>query len=564
MKESLLTGLFLQGGLFLFLAAIIIPVLKYCRVPTALGYLLAGIALGPFGLGAIEQFTPVSEFIGLDNTEHVKVLAELGIVLLLFIIGLELTPQRLWQMRNLVFGLGGTQVLLSALVIGAIAYGWGNDIKVSILLGLSLALSSTAMILQWLQEKQLFATDVGRTSFSILLFQDIAVIPILLLLTLLSADTDQGIAHFVGVSLFKMALTIAAIFLVGKIILKPLFVFSNRHGGAEVFIALSLLIIVASATVADMAGLSMALGAFIAGLLIADTEYRHEVEGLILPFKSMLIGIFFVSFGMGINLQFFSEKPFWILASVIGLMGIKAVIIFTLCKIWKQKTAVAAESGIILSQAGEFGLLVVGSALAVGLMQQDVGQFMLIVIGTSMIITPLITPLARKVGAYLESKTQNTKDYEASNAEEIEGHIVIFGYGRVGQQVAESVCKAGMSYIAFDKEIEKVSGAQSKTAPVFLGSVMKKSTVKAAQIDKALCVVVTIDNANTTRKIVQKIRENCKTTPIVVRGRTLEDVKSFDDYAYVDAVAENVLVSSKIMEEVLLNIGYHDIEEEAA
>ncbi len=363
MKESLLTGIFWDAGLFLALAGLVIPFLRFLKIPTALGYLLAGIVLGPYGISVLAEYLPLLESVGLQEKEHVKVLAELGIILLLFIIGLELTPQRLWQMRNLVFGLGGSQVLLSASVIGLIAYLWGNSFSVSVLLGLGLGLSSTALIIQWLQEQKLFASNVGRTSFSILLFQDLAVIPILLLLTILSSDIGDNVTQFVSFSIIKMIATIVAIYFVGKLILKPVFVFTNRHGGQEVFMALSLLVIIVSASVANIAGLSMALGAFIAGLLLADTEYRHEIESLIVPFKSMLIGIFFVSFGMGINLNFVAEKPLWLFASVIGLMALKAAIIFLLCKLWKQSTAIAVESAIILSQAGEFGLLVVGGAL---------------------------------------------------------------------------------------------------------------------------------------------------------------------------------------------------------
>lgn len=558
MKESLLTGVFWHAGLFLILAALIIPLLRFFKIPTALGYLLAGIALGPYGISVLAEHLPVSEFIGLQDSEHIKILAELGIVLLLFIIGLELTPQRLWQMRHLVFGLGSSQVLLSAITIGTVAYFWGNSFQVSLLLGLSLGLSSTALIIQWLQEQKLFASNVGRTSFSVLLFQDLAVIPILLLLTVLSSDIDNNIAQYVSLSLVKMTATILVIYFIGKIILKPIFVFTNKHGGAEVFMALSLLVIVTSASVAHFAGLSMALGAFVAGLLLADTEYRHEIEALIVPFKSMLIGIFFVSFGMGINLHFIAEKPFWLFSSAIGLMCIKGAIIFLLCKLWKQSTSVSAESAILLSQAGEFGLLVVGSALAASLITVDVGQFMLIVIGLTMFVTPILAPLARKIGAHLENINHYKKDYHANQSEEKEGHVVIFGFGRVGRTVAHKLSKEGFSFIGFDKDIEFVSNARLKSSPVYLGDALKKSTLKAAHIDKALCAVVTINNASATRKIVTAIRAIHTSIPIVVRAHSTEDVELYSDFENVDAIAENVLIGTKLSEEVFKRSGYRE------
>jgi CPA2 family monovalent cation:H+ antiporter-2 len=464
-------------------------------------------------------------------------------------------------MRHLVFGLGGAQVLLSAGVIGAIAYAWGNGINVSVLLGLGLGLSSTALIIQWLQEQKLFASNVGRTSFSVLLFQDLAVIPILLLLTILSSDIGDNVAQFVSVSLGKMILTILALYIVGKAVLKPVFVFANRHGGPEVFMALSLLVIVASASVANVAGLSMALGAFIAGLLLADTEYRHEIESLVVPFKSMLIGIFFVSFGMSINLNFVAEKPLWLLASVIGLMSIKALIVFSLCKLWRQSTAVSVESAILLSQAGEFGLLVVGGALAAGLMVENVGQFMMIVIGLTMFVTPILAPLARKIGAHVESASHNKADYHANQAEEKEGHVVIFGFGRVGRAVADKLCKEGFQFIAFDKSVSGVSAERSKTSPVYLGDALKSNTLKAAHIEKALCVVVTIDDAHATQKIVKAIRSVCVSTPIVVRAHSVDDVEIYNDFENVGAVAENILVSNKLSEEVLKYGGYYERSE---
>ncbi|MGH1376986.1 MAG: cation:proton antiporter [Alphaproteobacteria bacterium] len=558
MKESLLAGVFWDAGLFLTLAALIIPALRFLKIPTALGYLLAGIALGPYGLSVLAGHLPVSEFIGLQDATHIKILAELGIVLLLFIIGLELTPQRLWQMRHLVFGLGSAQVLLSACVIGIIAFLWGNSLNVSILLGLGLGLSSTALIIQWLQEQKLFASNVGRTSFSILLFQDLAVIPILLLLTILSLDIGSNITQFVSLSLVKMIISILVIYFIGKILLKPIFVFANRHGGAEVFMALSLLTIVLSASVANVAGLSMALGAFIAGLLLADTEYRHEIESLVVPFKSMLIGIFFVSFGMGINLNFVAEKPLWLFASVIGLMSIKAIIIFSLCKLWKQSTSVSAESAILLSQAGEFGLLVVGGSLAAGLMDENIGQFMLIVIGVTMFMTPILTPIARKIGIYIENSSHDEKNYHANQSQKKEGHIVIFGFGRVGQAIANTVCKEGFKYIGFDKDINLVSVARSDLRSVYLGDALKNNTLKAANIEKSLCVVVTIDNANATQKIVRAISDICSTTPIVVRAHTADDAKVYDGFENVEAIAENILISKKLSNKVFKHSGYYE------
>tara|TARA_R110001592_G_scaffold29350_4_gene106524 strand:- start:11232 stop:12962 length:1731 start_codon:yes stop_codon:yes gene_type:complete len=552
MKESLLTDIFLHAGFFLALSALVIPILRYFKIPIALGYLLAGIALGPFALGSLtEQYTFLN-VISLQDTSHVKILAELGIVLLLFVIGLELTPRRLWQMRYLVFGLGGTQVLLSALIIGSIAYFWGNNFQVSLLLGLSLALSSTAIVIQWLQERKLFVTNMGRISFSILLFQDLAVIPILLILTIMSTEIEVHISQFVFYSLLKMLGTIVVLYFVGKIILKPLFIFANNYGGSEGFMALSLLVIITSASIASLAGLSMALGAFIAGVLLADTQYRHEISSLITPFKGMLLGIFFLSFGMSINLHYIAAKPFWLITSVFGLIAIKASIIFILCKAWKQTTSVAAESAILLAQAGEFGLLIVGSALTVGLIEEDVGQFMLIMIGSTMILSPIMAPLARKVGRFIEisQSEKHTPDYEEI-LDHKENHVVLLGYGRMGKAIASLLCKEGIDILAFDNNASCVQFGYARGVPIFFGDASRKHTLDAANLKKAICAVIAIDDVEATHRIISAIRQIDPELSIIVRAQKEEDVDHFHKTAFVTAIPEHQHVSAKISEQIL-------------
>lgn len=502
-------------------------------------------------MGAALEHFPALGVISIKDDETVKILAEIGIILLLFVIGLELTPRKLWQMRNLVFGLGGAQVIITALVIGGLAFLWGNNVQVSVLLGLGLALSSTAIVIQWLHEQKLFASAAGRSSFSILLFQDLAVIPILLLLTILSSDLGDNVFQYVSLSLFKMVATVLLIYFAGRVLLKPLFLFANKHGGSEVFMALSLLVIVVSASIASFAGISMALGAFIAGLLLADTQYRHEISSLIIPFKSMLLGIFFMSFGMGINLLFITQEPLWLGLSVIGLMSIKAAIVFALCKLWRQSTAVSAESAILLSQAGEFGLLVVGSALTVGIMAQDVGQFMLITVGITMFITPIIAPLSRKAGQFVENKTHAGKKYHANQAEEMNQHIVIFGFGRVGQAIADTLCREGFEILGFDKNIESVNHARSASRPVYLGDASNKTTLNAAHLEKALCATITLDDPEATRAIIKSIRNINTTIPIVVRAHNSNDLEIFDQDKHTDAIAEHLLISANLSEKIL-------------
>jgi Kef-type K+ transport systems, membrane components len=319
--------------------------------------------------------------------------------------------------------------------------------------------------------------------------------------------------------------------------------------------ALSLLVIVVSSYIASMAGISMALGAFIAGLLLADTQYRHEISALIIPFKSMLLGFFFLSFGMGINLAFILQQPLWLGLTVIGLMLMKAVIVFVLCKIWKQTTAVSAESAILLSQAGEFGLLVVGSALAVGLMEEAIGQFTLITIGITMLLTPLIALVSRRVGHFLENKDHAKKNYHVSQVDNLNKHIVIFGFGRIGQGVADVLCREGYEILGFDKSIERVNKSRSGSRPVYLGDAVMPSTLKAAQLDKALCATITLDDAAATRSIIESIRRISSTIPIVVRTHNSEDMEMFDLDEHTDVIAEHLLISGMLSEKILSHCG---------
>jgi CPA2 family monovalent cation:H+ antiporter-2 len=265
----------------------------------------------------------------------------------------------------------------------------------------------------------------------------------------------------------------------------------------------------------------------------------------------MLLGIFFMSFGMGINLLFIAQEPLWLGLSVIGLMTIKAAIVFTLCKIWRQSTAVSTESAILLSQAGEFGLLVVGSALTVGLMEENIGQFMLITIGITMFITPIIAPLSRKAGQFIENKSHKAKSYHANQVEEMNDHIVIFGFGRVGQAIADTLCREGFEILGFDRNIENVNQARTASRSVYLGDAKSKKTLNAAHLDKAICATITLDDPEATRSIVQSIRSINATIPIIVRAHNAQDMEIFDQDEHTEAIAEHLLISAKLSEKIL-------------
>ncbi len=553
MKESPLLEVFMNIGFFLIIAALIIPLLKKFKVPPVLGYLMAGIIFGPFGLGEYASEFSVLQYVTLQDSNNLKLLSELGIVFLLFVIGLEVTPRKLWQMKGLVFGLGMAQVLITSLIIGVIAYLWGNSIQASILLGLGLSLSSTAIITQWLHEKKLFNTRAGNTSFSILLFQDLAVIPILLLITIFSVNMGDGLVGYISFLLLKMMLAIAAIIIFGKYFVRPIFSFSNKYGGSEVFIALSLLVIVVSSSIAGMVGLSLALGAFIGGLLLAETQYSHEISSLIVPFKSMLLGIFFMAFGMSIDVQYIMERPALLLLSVVGLLSIKGFIIYILCRLWRVPKAAATESAILLPQAGEFGLLVVGSAITFGILDNNVGQFMFLTIGLTMFLTPLMTPVSQKIGISLYRKeTQAGFIDNHKPDDDLSGHVVILGYGRMGQSVAEILSTEGIKCITFENNIDCINQARKKNIPVFYGDVTRKATLKAARVDTASSVIITIDNTNSIQEIIKNIREVSDDVALIIRTRKVNDLDEMDlpDKTYIvpEYLSAGLILAEKALE----------------
>ncbi|MCH2038346.1 MAG: cation:proton antiporter [Rickettsiales bacterium] len=552
MKESPLLEVFMYASFFLAIAAIIIPLLKRLKVPAVLGYLCTGIIFGPQALGLLVEDYAFLRYFTLQNSDSIKLLSELGIVFLLFVIGLELTPKKLWNMRNLVFGLGAAQVTISSVIIGVIAYSWGNSVQASILLGLGLSLPSTAIITQFLHENKLFKTKPGQASFSILLFQDLAVIPILLLITIFTVETgDIGLTEYILGIVGKMIAAVLAIVLIGKYCLRPVFLFSNKYGGAESFIALSLLVIVVSASIAGMAGLSLALGAFIGGLLLAETNYSHEVSSTIIPFKSMLLGIFFISFGMSIDLHFITDRPVWLLLSAFGLMAIKFAIIFLLARLWKLPKSIAVESALLLPQAGEFGLLVVGSSITFGIMPNDVGQFMFLTIGITMILTPIINPMAHKFGSFIRSREENSDFPEEEYDEEISDHVIILGYGRMGQTISEILSKEGIKYMSFDNKTDPLRSGKNKNAPVYFGNVTKKSTLEAARIDQASCIIITIDQTDLVSVVYTNIRMINKDIPIIIRVRNRRDLghlELYNSYIIPEYLSSSCLMAEKALE----------------
>jgi CPA2 family monovalent cation:H+ antiporter-2 len=489
----------------------------------------------------------------------VKPLAEFGVIFLLFAIGLELSFERLWTMRRLVFGLGGLQVAVSALIIGAIAWAWGHSLHASVVLGMCLALSSTAIVVQLLMEWRRLGTPLGRTSLSVLLFQDLAVVPILFVLGVYGAQAERGFAAVWSGLVFGLAeaaMVIGAIYGVGRLALRPLLRFVSRTGTPEVFIAAILLVVIAASTVTGRVGLSPELGAFLAGLLLAGTEFRHEVEVDIEPFKGLLLGLFFMTVGMGIDYHVIAQEAFWIAVSVVGLFVLKAAVTGGLCLGFGLPRHISIEAGLLLGQGGEFAFVVVGLAMSLGLMPRDTGQFMLIVASLSMLVTPLVAAAGQRLGTALEH-AHETKRHVAGfdGMDEVVEHVIIVGFGRVGQMLGRILRREGVPFVALDLNGLAVSEYRRRGYQISYGDASRVEMLRRTRADKAIAVAVTIDDPEASERVVRSVRRNWADLPVYVRAREHRHARRLLALGATDVVPETVEASLQLSLRVLQGIG---------
>jgi len=541
---------------FLVAAGIVVPFFSRWRISPVLGFLALGAMLGPYGLGLFADEIGVLRLAVIDDIEGVKPLAELGVVFLLFMIGLELSPERLWALRRLVFGLGTLQVALTAVVIGMIAWSFGNPPGAALVLGMAFALSSTAVVMQLLVERRAVASPLGRASFAILLLQDLAVVPILMLVSVLAAQAAGSLSMALGTALLRALLAIAGIVVVGRLLLRPLFRIASATRSPELFMAVTLLAALGTAGLTHAAGLSMALGAFLAGLLIAETEYRHEIEVDIEPFKGLLLALFFMSVGMSTDFRVVAGKPFWLAASVVGLFAIKAPIIAVLGRLFGFPRHAAVEAGLLLGQGGEFAFVVVGIAAIRGLLPRDTAQFMLLVTALSIMVTPLVAILARRVSQALE-RDQATRGVpeEAKVPRELAGHVIIAGFGRVGQMLARVFDACGVQYVALDVDAVAVAQHRASGLPVFYGDASRVEILRRMHAERAQSVVVTTDNPVSAQHTVHAVRQKWPNLLVVARARDSTHARRLIDCGASEVVPETVEASLQLAGRVLESAG---------
>ncbi len=530
---------------FLLGVVVIVPLFKRIKINPIVGFLALGALIGPHTLGVVKDIDGIRHF------------AELGVIFLLFTIGLELSLERLRAYSGLIFGLGTTQVLVCAVGIGSIAYFWGNNPQASIIIGLCLALSSTAMVVQLLSERGEMGSQFGRASFSILLFQDLAVVPILILVTVFGSGSGSIVSN-ISFALINAVIAISAILIAGRFGLRKFFEIASRTKSIDVFTAMTLLTILVISLITGIAGLSMALGAFLAGLLLAETEFRHQIESEIEPFKGLFLCLFFMSVGMNINFAVAFENGIWVILSVLGLLGLKTILIFASAMIFRFKAHDAIRISMFLAQGGEFAFVVLGQATTTyNIVDADTGQFMIVVAGISMMLTPVFAVIGERISQHLQPSVAKLK--ETNKDEHIHDHVVIAGFGRAGQIVANVLNAEAIPYVAVDSDVDSVKALREKYPSVYVGDAARVEILKRAGIERASALLITINNPEHATRTLAVARQHWPDLHIIARSRDNKHAHSLIQAGASEVVPEALEASLQLSGYTLRAIGFtHD------
>ncbi|MCM2343214.1 MAG: cation:proton antiporter [Alphaproteobacteria bacterium] len=543
---------------FLMVAGALIPLLARMRLNPVLGFLLVGIVIGPFGLVSLPQAPQIFSLIAFTDISQVRVLGEFGIVFLLFLIGIELSPARLLAMRRLIFGLGTAQVLLCATIIGLLAWAWGNTAQTALVLGLCLALSSTAVVMKLIMDRGHFASPVGQASFAILLLQDLAIVPMMFLLALLGHGAEGGGQDpSLLLALAKAIGVIVVVLLVGRVLAQPLLrLASSGRVGHEYFMACILLLLLLAALATEYAGLSMALGAFLAGLIFAETEFRNQIEIDMEPFKGLFMALFFLSVGMAIDVSLVMNNVGWLFASVAGLFVIKATLITGLCRAFGLPLPMAVRIGITLGQAGEFALIIIGMAMQLAIVPQDTGQFMTMMTCLTLALTPAAYWLAEYAERALQKRSHlSFEDTLAGASRDIVGHVVIAGFGRTGQAVAKVLEMNQIPYLALDIDGPALDALRQRGMPVFFGDASNTQALEKVRASHARSIVLALDDRKAAQRTLKQIRAQCPQATIYARAHDqahADDLKKHGVNAVVlEIEGVSQYLARRVLEDVL-------------
>jgi len=531
-----MTANYLLDIVILLAAAVIsVPLFRAIGLGAVPGFLIAGVLVGPSGLALI------------DNVTEIGRLSELGVVLLLFVIGIELKPSRLWLMRRLVFGLGSLQVMATAALITAVAYFvLGVTFRSAVIVGPALALSSTAFVLQILAERRSLHSEYGRASLSVLLLQDLAVVPLLALVPLLAVE-QFTIGADIAIALAEAVAILLAAIVGGRFLLQPLLHRIAETRSREIFTAVAVLLVLGSAVLTEHLGLSMAMGAFIAGLLIADSPFRHEVTAEIEPLRGLLLGLFFMSMGMFLEVDQFVAQPILTIGLLAALIGVKILILWPLTLAFGLRTKTGAAVAVLLAQSGEFGLIIFGYAFQAELLETGLFQQLLLLVVLSMLVTPPLAALANRLAS------ADKRPVDEHHKEPVKAPVVLAGFGRVGRRIGEILTGAGLRYVAIDHDSSLVLRERDHGYPVFYGDGRKPDVLRSAGAADASLVIVTVNDFAASENIVATLHRAHPDVKILARGHDASQCRALLQLGATLAISENLEASIDLAREALVH-----------
>lgn len=527
---------------FLLAAVIFVPLGKRLGAGPILCYLAAGVILGPGALGLVSDPAAVLHF------------AELGVILMLFVLGLELNPSKLWELRSAIFGLGSAQLLLSWAAIGTLAWSFGLSIEAALVVGAALSLSSTAFAVQLMSEHRLLTTPVGRDAFGVLLMQDLAVIP-MLLLTAYLAPASAHIEHH-AVPWYWTTLALAGFVFVGKFVLPQVLKLVAGSGVREVLTALALLLVIGSAELMEMLGLSAGMGAFLAGIMLATSSYRHQLETDIEPFKGLLLGLFFMAVGMSMDLSLLLSDPLLILAILLGMLAIKTLVLMVLGRIRHHEWRSSIALGLILAEGGEFAFVLLSQAQFSGIVDGKIAQILLLTIGLSMALTPMLFSLFRQRAA--KDNAVETRLPDTINVPESE--VVIAGFGRVGQITGRILASSGIPFVALDKDARHVDVIRQYGGEVYFGDAKRLDMLMSAGIARSRLLLLAVDSVEDSIEIAQQVKLHFPHVHIVARARDRNHAYRLLTIGVTDVFRETFGSALSASEKILQGLGLSQVQ----
>jgi CPA2 family monovalent cation:H+ antiporter-2 len=542
---------------FLAAAGVLVPILNRFKISPVLGFLAAGVLLGPDGLGRFADVMPWLGLITITDRGQIEVLAQLGVVFLMFMIGLELSWERLRSMRRMVFGLGVVQILASAALLSLLFMAMGRSLVGAIIIGLALALSSTAVVMPVMAERGRLKTTAGRSTFSILLAQDLAVAPILVMVAVLASGVgDDGLdPETIGrglLSLLPAVGGLALILLLGRVVLRPMFRSVARANNQEMFLATCLFVVLGTGILAQVTGLSAAVGALVAGILIAETEFRREVEVVIEPFKGLLLGFFFVSVGIGLDFDAIAVAPITVFGLAGAIIAIKAATIFVAARLFKVPTGPAIETALVLGPAGEFAFVILSAALGDGVISRDFAQGVLISATLSLFAVPILAALAPRVKRQILPKSEVA---DAPDNAPSEARVLIVGYGRVGRLIGEMLTSHGIPFAAVDADASLCAQARAEGTAVWYGDAARGDLLQRLGLADVQAVIVTMDSPGKVDEVARCVRALRSDVILIARARDEKHAARLYKLGVTDAVPETTEASLQLAENALVDLG---------